>query len=74
MLSSTNLYVSVTNELLSALEVKHNAQGKNRDICFEKKNDDSKIFLSFASPASEKTVIEIVYFTTFVERVEIGII
>ena len=29
---------------------------------------------TFASPTSEKTAIEIVYFTTFVESVEIGII
>ena len=39
-----------------------------------KKNDDSKIFLFFTSPAAGKTGMEIGYLTTFVEGVEIGII
>ena len=40
-----------------------------------KKNDDSKFFnFFFTSPAAGKTAMEIVYLTTFVEGVEIGII
>ena len=39
-----------------------------------KKNDDSKFFFFFTSPAAGKTAMGIVYLTTFVEGVEIGII
>ena len=56
------------------LVVEHNAHKKIRDKCFQKKKMITLKLSFFCIACSWKTAIEIVYLTTFVECVEIGII
>ena len=75
LLKSKNVvHIICSAHLKRVSVVEHNGHDKNGDICFEKKNDYPGIFPFFASPAARKTAMETVYFTTFVERAEIGII
>ena len=63
------------NDLLSAYWWLNIMPMKKSGTYVSKKNDDSKFFsFFFTSPAAGKTAMGIVYLTTFVEGVEIGII
>ena len=71
MLSSPSLCDDWTFKRVLVIE--HNARENFRETCF-KNNLITLEFSFFASPAAGKTAIEIVHFTTFVERATIEII